>query len=203
MGGLNLECGELLHGRFPLKLKGAVHKSYVRPAILHGSEAWCLKEIEIGILRRIEISMVRTICVVQLKDRKRSTDLMFMLDLSGLWICVEHVDLSSVCWYVHVLRRDGGLVLRKALDFEVESQREKGRLKRKWKKQVEDESVKVGLRKENALYRSVECWRKSDCCWVGVNLATSSCWGYYQTLNIDVSLSLNKKIFMSHLLIYI
>ena len=34
------ECGELLYGRrFPLKLKGAVNKCYVRPAILYGSEA--------------------------------------------------------------------------------------------------------------------------------------------------------------------
>ena len=34
-------CSELHHGRrFPLKLKGAVYKSYVRPAILYGREAW-------------------------------------------------------------------------------------------------------------------------------------------------------------------
>ena len=39
-----MECSDLLYGRFPLKLKGAVYKSYVRPAILYGSEAWCLKE---------------------------------------------------------------------------------------------------------------------------------------------------------------
>ena len=44
------ECGELLYGRFPLKLKMTVHKSYVKPAILYGSEAWCLKESEMGIL---------------------------------------------------------------------------------------------------------------------------------------------------------
>ena len=45
------ECGELLHGRrFPQKLKGAVDKSYVRPAIQHVSEAWCLTESEMGIL---------------------------------------------------------------------------------------------------------------------------------------------------------
>ena len=37
------ECGELLYGRrFPLRLKGAVYKSYMRPAILYGSELWCL-----------------------------------------------------------------------------------------------------------------------------------------------------------------
>ena len=34
------------------KAERAVHKSYVRPAILHGSEAWCLKESEMGILQR-------------------------------------------------------------------------------------------------------------------------------------------------------
>ena len=40
------ECGELLYSsRFPLMLKSAVHKSYVRPAIQRGHEAWCLKEI--------------------------------------------------------------------------------------------------------------------------------------------------------------
>ena len=45
------KCGKLLYGRrFPLQLTGAVCKSYVRPAILYGSEAWCMKESEMGIL---------------------------------------------------------------------------------------------------------------------------------------------------------
>ena len=45
------ECGELLYGtRFPLRLEGAVCRSCVRTAILYGSEAWCLKESEMGIL---------------------------------------------------------------------------------------------------------------------------------------------------------
>ena len=74
------ECGELLYGRiFPLRLIGAVHKSYVRPAMQYGSEAWCLKESEMEILLRTERFMVRAMCGVQLKDRKISTDLMFML----------------------------------------------------------------------------------------------------------------------------
>ena len=67
----------MLYGRnFPQWLKGAVYMSYVGPAILHGSEAWCLKESEMGIIRRTERSIVRAMCGVQLKDRKRSTDLM-------------------------------------------------------------------------------------------------------------------------------
>ena len=31
-------------GLLPLRLNGAVYKSYVRPAILYGREALCLKE---------------------------------------------------------------------------------------------------------------------------------------------------------------
>ena len=65
------ECVELLFGRrFPLKQKGAVHKSYVRPAMLYVSEAWCLKESEMGILRRLKRSMERAMWRVQLKVRK-------------------------------------------------------------------------------------------------------------------------------------
>ena len=45
-----MECGELLCGmRCPLELKGVVYGSYVRPEILYGSEAWCLRESEMGI----------------------------------------------------------------------------------------------------------------------------------------------------------
>ena len=53
------------------------------------------------------------------------------------------------------MRRKDGHVLRRALDFAVEGQRKKGRPKRTLKKQVEEESVKVGLRIEEAL-----CWSK-------------------------------------------
>ena len=44
-----------------------------------------------------------------------------------------------------VLRREDGHVSRRALEFEVEHERKKGRMKKTWKKQVEEESVKAGL----------------------------------------------------------
>ena len=57
---------------------------------------------------------------------------------------------NSVHWYGHVLRREDGHALRRALDFEVEGQRKKGKLKRTWRKQVEKEVLKVGLNREEA-----------------------------------------------------
>ena len=57
-------------------------------------------------------------CGVQLKDRKISTDFMFMLGYS------ETIDqlamANSVRWHGHVLRREDGHVLRRALDVEVD-----------------------------------------------------------------------------------
>ena len=76
------ECCELLYGRwFPLRLKEAVYESYLRPAMLYENEALCLKESEMGILRWTERPMVIAMCGVQFKDRRRPTDLMFMLGL--------------------------------------------------------------------------------------------------------------------------
>ena len=95
-----------------------------------------------GILRRTYRSMVREMYRVQIKDIKRSTDLMFTLGLNET--IGQLAIANSVRWYGHVLRREDGHVLR-ALDFEVEGQRKKERPKRTWKMLIKEESVKVGL----------------------------------------------------------
>ena len=63
-----------------------------------------------------------------------------------------------------MLRRDDDSVLRVALDLEVSGNRKRGRPK----KQVEEETEKIGLKKEDALRRSA-----SDCRRNGVNPAIS------------------------------
>ena len=45
------ECGELLNSK---SLTQKVYRSYVRLAMLYGSETWCLRENEMVILRRTE-----------------------------------------------------------------------------------------------------------------------------------------------------
>mgnify|MGYP001794872951 CR=1 FL=1 len=64
---------------------------------------------------------------------------------------------NGVRWYGHVLRRDDGHVLRKALEFEVKEKRKRRRARKIWKMQVEKESRSVGLKKEDALNRAT--WR--------------------------------------------
>ena len=54
---------------------------HFRPALLYGSEEWCLEESELGILQMVERYMVGAICGIQLKDKKRLNDLMLILSL--------------------------------------------------------------------------------------------------------------------------
>ena len=95
---------------------------------------------------------MRALGEVQLEDRKRLKDLMMML---GLNETMDQLTMAnSVRWYGRILRREDGHVLRRALELEVDGQWKKGRPKRIWKKQVEEESVQFCLRKKDALCRS-------------------------------------------------
>ena len=53
--------------------------------------------------------------------------------------------------YWHFFRREDDHFLRRALPLEVKCQGNEGRLKSTWKKQIEEKSLKVGLRREDAL----------------------------------------------------
>ena len=83
-----------------------------------------------------------------IKRFKKVKDLMLMLCLNEI---IDQLAIAnSVCWYGHMLRREDGHVLRRTLDLEVEGERKKRRPKRTWKKHVEEESLNVGLRREDA-----------------------------------------------------
>ena len=99
---------------------------------------------EVAILRRTE----RAMCGAKPMEKKRTEDLMEMLGLRET--AVQMAKANGVRWYEHVLRRDDGHVLRKALEFEVRGKRKRERPKKTWKMwktQVEKESKSVGLEK--------------------------------------------------------
>ena len=63
-------------------------------------------ERQVGILLRTETSMVRAICRVQLKDRKRAKD--FMLIFGENKTIDQLAMANSVRWHSHVLSREDG-----------------------------------------------------------------------------------------------
>ena len=131
-------------------MKGKVYKRCVRSAMLYESEAWCLREKEMTILRRTERAMIRAMCGVKLLDRRNSEKLMDMLSIK------ESLDrmakASSVRWHGHVLRKEDENVIVMAVKFEVSGSG--GRPKQTWKKQVEIETKKNGLMKKDACVRT-------------------------------------------------
>ena len=67
---------------------------------------------------------------MEFKGRKISTDMIFML---GLNEAIDQLAMAnSVRWYGHVLRREGGQVLRMSFVFEVLGQTWNWRPKRTW-----------------------------------------------------------------------
>ena len=95
--------------------------------------------------------MVRAMCGQKVVDRKTTEE---QMDMLGLKETIDRLATANgVRWYGHVLRRDDDSVLRVALNLEVSGKRKQGRPK----KRVEEETEKIGLKKENALRR--DKWR--------------------------------------------
>ena len=93
--------------------------------------------------------MVRAMCGQKVVNRKTNGEQMGML---GLKETIDRIATANgVRSYGHVLKRDDNSVLRVALDLEVSGKRKQGRPKKTWKKQVKEETEKIGLKKENAL----------------------------------------------------
>ena len=93
--------------------------------------------------------MVRAMCGQKIVDRKMTEE---QMDMLGLKETIDRLATANgVRWYGHVLRRDDDSVLRVALNLEVTGKRKRGQPRKTWKKQVEEETEKIGLKKEDAL----------------------------------------------------
>ena len=56
-------------------IKGKIYKACVQSALTYGTEPWAMKAENLHSLERVEHMMVRRMCGVSLKDRKRNVDL--------------------------------------------------------------------------------------------------------------------------------
>ena len=94
---------------------------------------------------------MRAICGQKVADRKTTEE---QIDMLGLKETIDRLATANgVRWYGHVLRRDDDSVLRVALNLEVSGKRKRGRPKKTRKKQMEEETEKIDLKKEDALRR--------------------------------------------------
>ena len=85
-------------------------------------------------------------------DRRNDEELMKILDLKETFDKMAKV--NGVLWYEHVVRKDDGNVLKKALMLEVNGQRNRERLKQIWRRQLEKNANKIRLEVDEAANRT-------------------------------------------------
>ena len=121
---------------------------------MYGSETWPVKVNDMRRLERAENVMVRWMCDVSLKDRRKLVELRERLGIE----CVgEVVSRGRLRWYGHVERRDKVDWVSACRELEVEGMRGKGRGKKTWVECVKDDMRRLGLKKEDAQDR--KRWR--------------------------------------------
>ncbi|KAJ0179997.1 hypothetical protein K1T71_004588 [Dendrolimus kikuchii] len=76
--------GVICDPKMPVKLKGQVYKSIIRPVLLYGSEAWPVLERHKQELRVTEMNMLRWMCGVTRKDRVRNSRIRGSLHVQNL-----------------------------------------------------------------------------------------------------------------------
>ena len=126
----------------------------MQSVMAYGSETWAMKLDYTLRLKRNEMTMIRWMCGVTLKDRRSNLELLQRLGIDGI---AEVVRRGRLRWFGHVERRDAGDWVSSCRNFVVVGQRESGRGRKTWDECVRDDLKKLKLRREEALDRDV--WR--------------------------------------------
>ena len=87
--------GVLCDKKMPVRIKGKVYKTMIRPVLIYGAETWALKRREEEMLERTEMRMLRWILGVSLKDRKRND---FIRNKIGVTCITNKIRESRLRW---------------------------------------------------------------------------------------------------------
>ena len=96
--------GELCDRRMPVKLKGKVNKTVIRPAMLYGAETWATTKRQEKRIEVTEIIMLRWMCGVTRKDKIRNEHIRGTTRMAQ---ASKKITMRRLNWYGHVMRRDG------------------------------------------------------------------------------------------------
>jgi hypothetical protein len=142
--------------KWSVKMKGRVCRACVRVAMVYGGETWVMTKEEDCVMQKAERATVRTMCGVKFRDRKSNNEMMSVIGLNE--DIVTLVRKSRLRWYGHVMKRDEGVGIRSMLEYEVAGEIGRGRPRMGWKEQVEKDTVKAGLRRDDVQDR--DAWRR-------------------------------------------
>ena len=135
--------GVLCDRRMPVKLKGKVYRTVVRPAMLYGAETWATTKRQESRIEVNEMRMLRWMCGVTRKDKIRNEH------IRGTTKVVQasrKITERRLKWYGHVMRMEEDHVVRRVMTKAIPGKRKRGRPKTRWKDVCKRDMQTVGLR---------------------------------------------------------
>ena len=103
------KCSRVLcYRRMPVKLKGKVYKTVIRPAMLYGAETWATTKRQEKRIEVTEMRMLRWMCGVTRKDNIRNEHIRGTTRVAQ---ASKKITERRLNWYGHVMRRDGEHIL--------------------------------------------------------------------------------------------
>ena len=136
------------------RIKGRIYSACVQTVLIYGTETWAMKADDLRSLERTERMMVRWMCGVSLKDRKRSEDL---CNLLGINCVADVVRRGRLRWFGHLERKSVDDWVSACRGLVVEGTRGRGRSRKTWEQCVRDDMKLLGLHPEWAVFRDM--WR--------------------------------------------
>ncbi|KAJ8710818.1 hypothetical protein PYW08_009333 [Mythimna loreyi] len=148
-------AGVICDPKMPVRLKGQVYKTIIRPVLLYGSEAWPVLERHKQSLRVTEMNMLRWMSGVSRKDRIKNSRIRGSLQVRDI---ADKLQEGRLRWYGHVLRKPADYVGNRCLAMPPPpGPGKRGRPKRRWIDVVRDDMRVNGLTAKDAKDRAK--WR--------------------------------------------
>ena len=156
------------YGGASYRIKGRIYSACVQSVLIYGTETWAMKADDLRSLERTERMMVRWMCGVSLKDRKRSVDLCNLLGISHV---ADVVRRGRLRWFGHLEHKSVDDWVSSCRRLVVEGARSQGGSRKTWERCVKDDMELLVLHSEWAIFRDV--WR--DLIW-GKRLTLGLAW---------------------------
>ena len=135
--------GVLCDRRMPVKLKGKVYRTVVRPAMLYGAETWATTKRQESRIEVNEMRMLRWMCGVTRKDKIRNEHIR---GTTKIVQASRKITERRLKWYGHVMRMEEDHVVRRVMTNAIPGKRKRGRPKTRWKDVCKRDMQTVGLR---------------------------------------------------------
>ncbi|XP_048006662.1 uncharacterized protein LOC125242006 [Leguminivora glycinivorella] len=137
----------------PVRTKGTVYKTAIRPAILYGTETWAAKNVHTQKLHTAEMRMLRWSSGVTLKDKVRNEYIRGSLKVAPI---TDKLAETRLRWYGHVMRRPEDFVVKKCLSIAT-SKRGSGRPPATWLTTVQRDMKTLSLQCNDVYDRNKWC----------------------------------------------